>query len=65
MKESEFEDCINLDIYKEMISEEYGVDLSILPQFKNNNKWSIRLKIHLFQVENLMMRLWKRKLNQK
>lgn len=44
MKESEFEDCINLDIYKEMISEEYGVDLSILPQFKNNNKWSIRLK---------------------
>ncbi|MEI3384875.1 MAG: AAA family ATPase [Faecalibacillus intestinalis] len=43
MNELEFEDCINLDIYKEMISEEYGVDLSILPQFKNNNKWSIRL----------------------
>ena len=44
MKESEFEDCINPDIYKEMINEEYGVDLSIMPQFKNNNKWSIRLK---------------------
>jgi hypothetical protein len=43
MTESEFEDCLNLSIYKEIIYEKYGVLLDI-PVFKNSKKWSDRMK---------------------
>ncbi len=43
MKDSEFEDCINIDIYKNAFFERFGVDLD-KPTFKNNNKWSERVR---------------------
>ncbi len=44
MKESEFEDLLNVDIYKDKIKENYGVDLDV-HDFKNSkNKWSKRIK---------------------
>ena len=43
MVDSEFEDCLNVDIYKDMIQEEYGV-LLIGATFKNNKKWSDKIK---------------------
>lgn len=43
MTDSEFEDCINLDAYKAEILENSGVNLDI-PAFKNNQKWSNRIK---------------------
>lgn len=42
MTNSEFEDCLSIDIYSEQIKQEYGVDLSI--KFKGNQKWSSRIK---------------------
>ena len=44
MRNSEFEDCINVPIYKNIVLEQYGVDLSS-NKFKSNNKWSDRLKL--------------------
>lgn len=44
MKEAEFEDCINPNIYTERIKNDYNVDLSIMPDFKKNEKWSNRVK---------------------
>jgi len=43
MKDSEFEDCLDLDLYKDSVLSKYGVDLST-KQFKTNNKWSERMK---------------------
>jgi predicted ATP-dependent endonuclease of OLD family len=44
MADSEFEDCINLEIYKDHIESMYGIIFSV-PQFKTNNKkWSDRMK---------------------
>ena len=43
MAESEFEDSINLDIYKDIILAEQGVDLSGA-KFRGNEKWSQRLR---------------------
>ncbi|MDC9723432.1 MAG: AAA family ATPase [Urechidicola sp.] len=43
MTDSEFEDCINSDIYKNKITEKYGVNLDS-PSFRNNSKWSNRMK---------------------
>lgn len=41
MPESEFEDCINVDIYQSSIKENFGVTLGTL--FKGNKKWSERM----------------------
>lgn len=43
MVDSEFEDIINPDIYKEAILEKFGVDLNS-KSFKSNKKWSERLR---------------------
>ena len=37
--EAEFEDCLNKEAYKKIISDEYGVNIEV-SQFKNNKKWS-------------------------
>lgn len=42
-KQAEFEDCINLDVYREAVLQDYGVDL-LKTEFKGNEKWSVRLK---------------------
>lgn len=43
MAEAEFEDCIDLDIYKDAVLTELGVDLAS-PKFRGNDKWSQRLR---------------------
>jgi len=43
MTDSEFEDCINVDVYKDEILENSGVSLNSAA-FKNNQKWSNRIK---------------------
>ena len=42
-RNSEFEDCLLLVIYKDEIEEEYGVSLECT-EFRGNNKWSDRLR---------------------
>lgn len=41
--EAEFEDCLNKEAYKKIISDEFGVNIEV-SQFKNNKKWSERMK---------------------
>ncbi|MFQ1712669.1 AAA family ATPase [Aeromonas veronii] len=43
MKEAEFEDCINLDTYYDVILNEQGVDLKST-KFRGNEKWSQRMR---------------------
>lgn len=43
MTEAEFEDCINLNVYRETILSEQGVDLSS-SKFRGNKKWSQRMR---------------------
>jgi hypothetical protein len=44
MSDSEFEDCINLNVYKDHIEDMYGIIFSV-SHFKNNSKkWSDRMK---------------------
>ena len=43
MPNSEFEDCIDVNIYKNVIQEEFGVNLDS-PKFRSNKKWSERMK---------------------
>jgi len=43
MTNSELEDCINVDIYKDVVKEKYRVHLDI-PLFKSSKKWSERIK---------------------
>ena len=43
MKDSEFEDCLNVTLYREAIFEKYGVDLAAA-SFKSSAKWSERMK---------------------
>ena len=43
MQEAEFEDCIALDIYKDTILTEQGVNLDST-KFRGNSKWSQRLR---------------------
>ena len=43
MQESEFEDCLNSDYYKSILDDEFGIDLTVI-EFRNNNKWSDRVK---------------------
>ena len=44
MKESEFEDCINPDIYVEYLENKYSISIKNNKSFKGNLKWSDRLK---------------------
>lgn len=41
--ESEFEDCLNPNFYTEIIKEEFSVDIKC-QEFRNNKKWSERMK---------------------
>lgn len=41
--ESEFEDCISSNLYKEIVKDKYKVNLDV-KEFRNNHKWSDRLK---------------------
>jgi len=43
MREAEFEDTLNPDVYREIILNEQGVDLSS-SKFRGNSKWSQRLR---------------------
>lgn len=43
MTEAEFEDCLNHNVYREIILTELGVDLSS-SKFRGNSKWSQRLR---------------------
>jgi len=43
MTEAEFEDCINLEVYRESILNEQGVDLNST-KFRGNGKWSQRMR---------------------
>ncbi|MEE1898387.1 ATP-binding protein [Flavobacterium rakeshii] len=54
MENSELEDLIDLNSYKDLIIEEYGVDLNI-PKFKTNKKqWSDRVK----EIFKLNGKIW-------
>lgn len=43
MNESEFEDCIKIEAYKEAIQNEFSVQLDS-QSFRSNKKWSVRMK---------------------
>lgn len=42
MTNSEFEDCLDKNVYKQVILDEYGVDISV-SEFRGNKKWSDRI----------------------
>lgn len=44
MSEAEFEDCLKPTVYQKRIKEDFGCDLSLIPEFKKNGKWSDRVK---------------------
>ena len=44
MDESEFEDCLNVDIYSESIKSQFGVELKTCKYFRGSKKWSDRVK---------------------
>ena len=44
MNESEFEDCLKVDIYAEDILSQFGVDLKNNQYFRGSKKWSDRVK---------------------
>jgi len=44
MAESEFEDCLNKDIYKDRVVNEFGVNLDCSKFRNNRSKWSDRVK---------------------
>lgn len=43
MSQAEFEDCVEVNIYKDVVLTEMGVDLDVA-KFRGNTKWSQRLK---------------------
>lgn len=49
MPESEFEDCISKDVYKNELYKKFGVDINC-KEFKQNKKWSNRIK-ECFQTQ--------------
>ena len=53
MTDSEFEDCLDVAVYKETLENKYGVNLSA-SEFRNNNKWSDRIA-KVFQTQG---KLW-------
>ena len=42
--EAEIEDCLKATVYQKRIKEDFGCDLSLIPEFKKNGKWSDRVK---------------------
>lgn len=46
MEQAEFEDCINLSVYKDAVLEALGVDLDST-KFRGNDRWTQRLKAAL------------------
>jgi hypothetical protein len=61
MKESEIEDLINLDVYRQKVIDDFGVDLKN-PKFRGNDKkWSDRVK----KVFELNGKLWSDSLEMK
>ena len=58
MKNSELEDLLDVNSYRQLIIDEYGVDLNI-PKFKNNKKqWSTRVE----EIFKLNGKMWSDKL---
>lgn len=47
MTESEFEDCIKPDVYRQQLIDEYSVDIKH-KSFRGNEKWSLRMKNAFF-----------------
>lgn len=43
MTDAEFEDCIDVEVYKDAVLEEFGVNLAS-PKFRGSEKWSKRVK---------------------
>lgn len=43
MNESEFEDCLEVEVYMEAIQKEFSIQLDG-PAFRGNKKWSVRMK---------------------
>ena len=43
MQEAEFEDVLNVDLYRERVLDQFGVDLKVAG-FRGNGKWSDRMK---------------------
>lgn len=54
---SEIEDCFNSEFYEKDIKERYGIDIN-LSDFKNNSKWSERMK----NVFNSQGQVWNDKI---
>ncbi|MFS9000028.1 ATP-dependent nuclease [Streptococcus infantis] len=53
LRESEFEDCLRIDVYEESIRQEFGISNLQCKEFKNNNKkWSDRMK-EVFQTNGV------------
>lgn len=50
MNEAEFEDCLKPTVYQERIKEDFGCDLSLIPEFKKNGKWSDRVKTSFMKI---------------
>lgn len=49
MKESEFEDVLDVSVYKDSIESKYGVNLDV-KEFNNKRKWSERMK-NVFEAQ--------------
>ena len=52
-QESELEDCINPQVYKEVLLEEFGIDIDC-SAFKGKKKWSLRME----ECCNLQGKIW-------
>lgn len=50
MTEAEFEDCLKPAVYQQKVKDEFGCDLSLIPDFKRNGKWSDRVKTSFKKV---------------
>jgi putative ATP-dependent endonuclease of the OLD family len=42
-RSAEFEDCIDVELYRAAVAKEFGVDLD-KPEFRGNEKWSVRMR---------------------
>ncbi len=60
MKESEFEDCLDKDLYDKPIYKEYGINLD-KSEFRGNKKWSTRMK----EVSESQGKVWNDSIKQK
>jgi putative ATP-dependent endonuclease of OLD family len=50
MVDAEFEDCLKPDVYVKRITDEYNVNLLVIPDFRKNGKWSDRVKCSFKKV---------------